>query len=125
MQLHQTTINNAIFGKWDFTKVYSVSGNGFTYLTLTGWTLGSPIPTGFSGDLAQITFEVADEQQAVLTLRNGQYDFDGILTKDATFTPGQGEVIQPFLPHVDGDANLNGKLDLPDALIILRTLSAQ
>lgn len=121
--IHQVKLNDAVFGGWDYTKVANLSGTNYKYVKLTCWTIGSPIPVGFTGNIAQIIFEVYENTGTTVTIRNGQYDFEGLTTKSATFTPGPGTEVDPFLPHIDGDANLNGKLDLSDVLIILRVLS--
>ncbi len=123
LSLHQVILNDAIFGGWDYTKTAIVSGTNYRYVKFTCWTLGSPIPAGFSGDIAQIKLEVCENTETIFTIRNCQHDFEGLTTKFAIFTPGQGTIVDEFLPHVDGDANLNGRLDLSDVLIILRALS--
>lgn len=83
----QVRPNNDLFGDWEWTQVGHVSGHSGYYYYLDFWTVGTPISTGTTVNLAEITFTVDQNEVSKVTLSNLEYDIEGWSTKDAIFTP--------------------------------------
>jgi hypothetical protein len=115
--------NKQIFSDWNYKVLGHASGTTKAYYYFKFWTTGPPIPAGFSGVLAQFTFDVIKNKDTTLTITNLSGDISGFSTKDAKFTVGQGDVIEDFKPPIAGDITKDGKLGVDDAVMILQKLT--
>lgn len=79
-------INDGLLSEWDYTQTSHISGSSGSYYLVEGWTLGPSVKAGYSGLIAEITFEVKENINSTVWLNGLERDIQTWSYSDAKFS---------------------------------------